>query len=296
MLKYLFTIAVFALFVSIGIAQENSIVNERMLWSNLREICEVGGNTYSTFFNRFEGDTLVEGKTYKKVFISEDEAARFWIFTEELVREENGRVYYRDQSGNEGLIYDFNLLPGDEVTVTNTLAPDGLKLTMVEIDSVETFDGYRKRWKLILDEFSAPEYWIEGIGSESGVLNSGIGVFLGICGIYYLLCASEAGNQVYVNPFYNTCYYTLLDDGDGFVEKTELPEIKYLPRSKTVSISYPAKSNGQLIITGISGKVMLKSVIPAGQSTFDCSSYPSGIYVVTLIGKESITSARLIFY
>jgi hypothetical protein len=281
---------------SAGMAQDNTIVNEQMIWSNLREVCEPGGNTYTTFYHRFEGDTMVEGKTYKKVFISLDEGARLWSFTDELVREEAGRVYLRDQDGVEGLLYDFNLRPGEEVTVTNPLEPDGLTLLMTGIDSVETANGYRKRWTLVLDEYAAPEYWIEGIGSASGVLNSGTGVFLGICGIYYLLCASEDGNTIYMDPDYQTCYYTLLDDGNHISGEQPATFVTYQPSTKTMVITGESLDGTEFMLNSISGNVVMRATITNGSNRIDCSGIPPGFYVVTVMENNRVKSAKLSLY
>ena len=230
------------------------------------------------------------------MLISEDEGASFWRYTGELVREEAGRVYYRNQNGEEGLIYDFNLKPGEEVTIVNPLEPDGLTLTMVEIDSVEVLDGYRKRWKLILDEFAAPEYWIEGIGSESGVLNSGTGVFLGLCGIYYLLCASEDGQKVYVDPEYQTCYYQLLDGGNDLRQDDDRIRVIYQPLSKSVIITTESRAASEMFVTSISDTRVKRKSFNGSSASINCADLSKGFYVVSVISDKRVKSLKISVY
>ena len=56
-----------------------------------------------------KGDTIVAGKTWKKVYHTSSSKFDF------LVREENKRVYYAPYSGREELMYDFNVAVGDTV-------------------------------------------------------------------------------------------------------------------------------------------------------------------------------------
>ena len=56
-----------------------------------------------------KGDTIVAGKTWKKVYHTSFSKFDF------LVREENKRVYYAPYPGREELMYDFNVAVGDTV-------------------------------------------------------------------------------------------------------------------------------------------------------------------------------------
>ena len=162
-------------------------------------------------------------------------------------------------------------------------------MTMNKIDSVMTNDGYRKRWELVLDEFSPPEIWIEGVGSESGVLNSGTGIFLGLCGTYSLLCSSDDGNQVYQNPEYEGCYYNLLDDGN-FIEEKKV-DIFYQPQHKRLLIK--ARVSDQIVVTNISGIRLYQETIRSEETTISTLRFQPGLYVITVIGKSSVISNKI---
>lgn len=289
--RFLLFSLIIACLVSIR-AQEYSLVEEGLLWSSLQDNCTPGVTSYRSFFNRLNGDTLIDNKLYKKVQLAEDEDAQQWNYTNEFMREENNRVYYfGDGLEKEFLIYDFNLETGAEVTVWNPLVPDGLKLLVVNVDSILMFDGYRKRIELITNEFSSSEFWIEGVGSEYGLLNSGGGIFLGICGNYFLLCLSENNFQVYQNPDYQTCFYNLLGE-----EENELDKIDYVYHSlsKKLQVSVPENYPISLMVTNISGIVMYRITMDSPTGEIDFSFLGPGLYVVTAFGERSSFSKKIL--
>lgn len=273
-------------------AQERVLVEEGMLWSSLQDNCTPGVLNYRSFFTRFKGDTILNEKLYKKVQIAEDEDAQQWMFTNEFVREENNRVFYLgDGLEEEFLIYDFNLEAGDEVTVWNQLVPEGLALLVVNVDSIFMFDGYRKRIELIKNEFSSSEFWIEGVGSEYGLLNSGGGIFLGICGNYFLLCLTENEVQIYQNPNYQTCFYNLLGEEENDLDKIEMV---YNSLTKKVQVSVPGNSVTRLIVTNISGVVLHSSTLNSPKGEIDFSYFGKGLFVVTALRERSSFSKKIL--
>lgn len=273
-------------------SQENIIVDESKMWSNMQENCLPEGNQYTTFFHRFEGDTVIDGNTYKMVWIAEDEYYQEWFFYGAFVREENGKVYYREYFGEEGLIYDFNITLGDTITISNPLAPEGILLTFEEIDEVETEDGYRERWKLVKDEFSIPEYWIEGIGSESGVLNSGTGVFGGYCGSYTLLCLHENDEPVFLNPDFETCYYMLLDDGNNISDQEQF-SMKYNRNLKKINFEFAGNNLKQIMLTNISGVPVFRSESRETNISIDVHNLHQGLYIATILQNGRVSTRKL---
>lgn len=293
-----YTLFIFiTLFLAVQLHTQNIIVDENKMWSNMQEHCLPEVTTYTTFYNRFEGDTIIDGKSYKMVMIAEDEDYSEWFFFGSFIREENGRVYYREYLGEEGLIYDWNLELGDTVTIDNPLAPGGLLLTLEEIDSIETNDGYRERWKLVKDTLSLPEYWIEGIGSQSGVVNSGTTVFGGLCGGYTLLCASEYDYTVYQNPEYETCYYMLLDDGDEIRAENDLNFDVLISKSqRKMEIRFENDQEKMLMVTNLNGITVSKTQSRDETISIDLNAYPKGVYIVTLIQDRNMLSKKVMVF
>lgn len=295
-LRLFFAISILLLTHSGFYAQENHIVVDNKIWSIVQENCLPEGNVYTTLYHRFEGDTLIDGKHYKRVLFAEDELYQEWFFSGSFVRETEGKVYLREFLGSEGLIYDFNLQPGDTITINNPLAPDGLLLMLTEIDSVETLDGYRTRWKLEKDEFSPPEYWIEGIGSQSGVLNSGTGVFGPLCGSYTLLCEKEDDITIYQNPEYETCFYILLDVDDHQQKNSFSFEIRHITGEENVIVLFDNNEPRQVFVTSITGKHLLKNQTSDQQFSISGSTFTKGLNIITSIQDRQVYSRKVMIY
>lgn len=261
----------------------------------MQENCEPDGTSYITFFHKFGNDTLLYGRSYNKVMIAEDEDADQWFFDNQYVREENKRIYLMNEFGEEGLLYDFNLELNEKVVIGNELVTEGIHLTFTAIDSVLTADGYRERWKLEKDDFSPPEYWIEGIGSESGVLNSGTGVFGGFCGSYTLLCYAEDDVHVYQNPFFETCYYNLLEDGNNINAGNEDVDIRYIPSNNQITVDWNDNDEHTVVLINIQGKIIRQSR-SSSSFRFNTSGLRPGIYVITVANINSFDAKKLMIY
>ncbi len=122
------------------------------------------------------------------------------------VREEDKRVYFRKKIEqnyqDEVLLYDFNLTVGDTVTV-NWM---GQQLMVLEESEVEINGTMRRQLGLASYSDEAKEvgeYWIEGVGSTYGFLNSGYEGWTGA--FVHLLCYHKNGNLVWDNEEFDDC-------------------------------------------------------------------------------------------
>ena len=162
-------------------------------------------NDYHTEIQSIRDNINLDGVDYKLVWTeSVYDSKRI----AGAVREEGRRVYYRKKTGEdyeaEVLLYNFNLTVGDIVAV-NWM---GQQLMVMEVSQVEV-DGVMRR-QLGLGAYSIgyppteiDEYWIEGVGSTFGFLNSGSE---GMGGAFItLLCYHENGNLVWDNEEFDDC-------------------------------------------------------------------------------------------
>lgn len=109
--------------------------------------------------------TIINGRGYRQLL---RESANYpgWSGYGTYMREENGRVYTLDFSGNEELVYDFTLVKGDSLeSIVNSYK------TKLKVDSTNTLvtnDGVsRKRLYLSLycqGNLVEKPIWVEGIG------------------------------------------------------------------------------------------------------------------------------------
>ncbi|MBR3491834.1 MAG: T9SS type A sorting domain-containing protein [Bacteroidales bacterium] len=162
---------------------------------------------------KVEGDTFVEGTNYKMLFTTQSENYTDWELCG-LLRETNeGQVFHRNFSwnhtfGNETLLYDFSMQPGDSICYDEELAAC-LKLLSVNDTLLEGENKTRKKYVFRYEENGCPsshgyETWIEGIGSEYGLLGPGSRFLMG--DVTDLLCYYEDEDIVWQNPDFNSCY------------------------------------------------------------------------------------------
>ncbi len=292
MLRVLTTTIFLSIFL---ITNSQEIVNPSKLWSSMEEHCQPWGSTYSTDYLRFESDTIIDDYTYKHVWISEDEDHEEWNFYGAFIREENNRVYYRQMFGEEGLIYDFNLELGDSVLIDNPRAVGAIWLFLAEVDSVETVEGMKERWRLISNEYPNSEYWIRGVGSRTGVLNSSSGIFGGLCGLYTLLCQKEDGELIYVNPEYQSCYLYTTGRDEG--EKINDPiRLKYDKFQKSVTVIFSGNSEKEIILSNITGHTKSSISNSLESTTLSLLNNPAGIYIITVLQDGNRYSKKFILH
>ena len=148
---------------------------------------------YSITIWKMQGDTIINGRLYKKVtgthwydscFIYEDTALK--------------KVYCLNAgSSSEFLLYDFNLQVGDTLPGSCSMVVD---------KTVEHFAG-KNRIKITFDYYSPDtQIWYEGIGS----LTQGVFFYKCIIGSYdWLLCYFENDTLIYHNPSLNNDCFTL---------------------------------------------------------------------------------------
>jgi hypothetical protein len=191
----------------------NTIVNDNSTWSTLsympispgKDIVGVKTNYYF-----FDGDSIFNEKTYKKVFYYSDEQHTERFFAG-LMREENKITYLKTTNPNtdiEAKLYDFSVETGD--TFEHTLASGGyigtIILQVLQSDSVLINNELKKR--LIIaerDRRLALDTIIENIGSLQGLLYPLI--YTGTGSVQELLCYTQNDVLLYQNPKRAKCYY-----------------------------------------------------------------------------------------
>ena len=191
---------------------DNMIVNENNVWSTLETHCMPNGNNYSTYHVKFEGDTMIDGFDYKRMWRSDTEDHLEWNFYGFIRENEDHEVFVRPPDYIEGKIYDFGVEVGDSVVAKNIyLNSDTLHFVVTDIDYVEMLDGLLHK-QITLFEYinQQEEIWIEGLGSLYGILNSCNNAYGSMCGSYKALCYEESDILVYHDPEYSTCHFESL--------------------------------------------------------------------------------------
>lgn len=266
--------------------QYNSqLIDTTKHWSTVDEYTAGGGIPYS-FYNKFSEDTLIGNVNYYKVYSSYDEFMTEWELTG-FIRDNNDKVYLRNLNNDEGLIYDFGAQIDDTIHINNNLSWwSGWQLDVVVsgIDSIyiEPAGEYRKSILVREAAFPNPLYetWIEGIGSEAGVLFSGFKIMGATGTVYSLQCYFENQEIIYKNPFHSICFYPTVGT----------PEINQL-KNNIQLFPNPVKGISHLIIddpnhnsltiriynsTGIF--IEQHKVVSPTRIKINSNNYPKGMY------------------
>ena len=337
MKKLYFTTLILLAFALNGMAQITyyPLVHEDddQQW-NVLYITEPYHYTWNTEIQFIEGDSIIDGIAYRQVWRKDsyDTGLRLKGF----LREESKRVYYRQLSNDgleeEVLLYDFNLMVGDTVTVNwgNTM------LLVLEESEVEVDGTMRRQLGLgnpdngVSPFNEVDEYWIEGVGSTHGFLNSGHEPWSWFGSFDHLLCYYENDNLIWDNEEFDECemnndIVTFFDEASGlnfnitgentvevtcremysgynlYVDDIVIPEtVTYKGITFTVTaVGDRAFANSQGLLTSV---IVPNTVTTIGELAFASCPYlhtvvlPNSVKVVgnkTFMACPSLTSVQL---
>ncbi len=292
-MRYLLATTIVFLITTTFAQRQNQIVEPWKMWANLHIYCHSTGTEYSTDFIRFNGDTVVDGISYKKVEYAEDEAHENWNFYGYFIREENKKVFLKRPFEPEGLIYDFTLQNiGDTVTINNPVTNSALFLTLTAIDSVETTGGWRQRKKFSAEGYEPEEYWIDGIGSGSGVLNSGMAVFGGLCGAAELLCEHEYDTLVYQNPQYGSCY--IVTTGMEEINGNSVVSVYFNNGNNELVLKFKNSGKKEIVVYDINGRTLKSFTTLENYAAIYLTPEINGLIFISISGNNKRITKKLL--
>ena len=189
--------------------------------ANNVETCYLQTTTYGL---RINGDTVINGTTYKKLYKDIDYMERTLLYAypadagnsleqqqrievntvlmDDCLREEDGKVYeYLPNRQSEILLYDFSLCVGE-------YCPEGYagpRTCINNIDTVAVDNRPFRRFHLSIENIGdkADRIWIEGVGHPNGLLQVW-GAELNDGKTYEMLSCYEDGQCIFTsNDFYS---------------------------------------------------------------------------------------------
>lgn len=214
-MKFYILIIFCLLLLKFGLTQEyHPLVEENKKWY----ILETGlANYYQSSIYKCESDTVIGQEIYQIVYISGDESPEIWSKFGFIKEDENHKVYFSlyrpDQPSyfEPELLYDFSAQINDSLSITSILynEPYPLDIVITAIDSVWVEGSFRKRtW---YDCAYQDNYWIEGIGSNNGLV--ALGFYCAIaCPTCDLQCVKYQDLTIYPDGFTGSCFYVGIDD------------------------------------------------------------------------------------
>jgi hypothetical protein len=269
-----------------GVSQSGKmIVDENRIWSTLAVHCLPNGTSYSTYFISLEGDTIIDGLQYSKMWYCDEPDQVNWMMYGFIREDADKKVYLRAPDYIEGMVYDFGCSIGDTLIALNIyLNNDSLHYVVSDIDSVLLLDGYKKRISLYEYINQTEEVWVEGLGSYYGILNRGYYAYGSVCGGSVALCFKDTGSLIYQNPDYSTCYYASTV-GLG-TKLSEEVNIYPNPAKDFVNIEVRDNKMNEIIVYGMNGKNIFKKIYSDNKIILNLHEVDKGIYFVQIISND----------
>jgi hypothetical protein len=272
-----------------------SLVIENRTWSNTWIGTEHGDHFHS-YYIKFEGDVIINNRSYKKIYKSEDESQLTWKLHGYIREDSSKKVYiYDEYYQQDQLLYDFGLQIGD------SLLPPNHPFYMYVCDiKYINFENSTDSFKQIDISYGPncdwPEItWIEGLGSTGGILNGLPEV--GLCCIEQcLVCYFESDTLIYHNEGFNTCFPQGFPEGiDQYDERLQPIKVLYDKNQIIFDFGDLITVKSKLKIFNLNGN--LKTMISLdGEKNFILPQkyFIPGFYVYTFQNKAENLSGRLI--
>ncbi len=272
------------------------LIEEGNVWNVLREAPGLNPvPDQATYTYAVGGDTIINELVFRKLCFSLEEIPGEWIL-EWAIREESDRKVYAWSfaQAEERLLYDFAAVAGDTISVF----PDIPEITLV-VDSVTSIEingsmrpmhwlsVYSSDWKSLYGQ----ETWIEGIGSNKGILGSGTSAFVGSTD--WLLCKWENDELIYMNPQYNKCYIVTK------LEELYLPNSLQLspnPATNEVWLQLPENmplTQAQIELVSPTGRLLYSAKPESRFHKIATARLPAGLYFVRLWNGDRWVSGKV---
>ncbi|MDY0078917.1 MAG: hypothetical protein RBR87_16740 [Bacteroidales bacterium] len=133
------------------------LIQERNTWNVLSVAGAIFDTTYSTITYKLTGDTIINSKTYKMLYSSQEEQAVNWNLWGFMREDTDKKVWLRMPSDEEEfLAYDFSIGVGDSVLVGM------LNTEYLRVDSISEIEiNQSQRKKFWLSAINYPSYYKE---------------------------------------------------------------------------------------------------------------------------------------
>jgi hypothetical protein len=227
------------------------------------------------------GDTTINNVDYTKLFYSDEPNPASWDLFDLMREDATKKVWLQgNDPSDEILLYDFALTAGDSTLLGNC------SYDYVYVDSTASIlvnDTPRKKYWLSASNGRYQETWIEGVGSNKGIIYSGSVYWTG--GHYWGLCMMHNGELVYRNPNYNFCYFTNVS-----INEPESLVFQAYPNPSgaggvVFSFSDLAMgTNTQLKVFNVHGQQIHMQNISSHQPPIHLSTadWPAGVYIAAI--------------
>ena len=265
------------------------IVSEENKW-NVRN-SEVLYNIISTEKWHISGDSIYNGHECKKIWYYLWQKDLPYTFSG-LLREDSNIVYYIPPGDQEGILYNFNLLPGDTCQIINWCASE-FSIIVTGMDTIETFYGIqRKRWFLNNSPYN---YWIEGIGSNNGPLHTNMESQCSDWFDWSLLCFYHSDSLLYKWSETGDCTATSVNiDKCDHAENIKIYPIPVQDKFEVRSAEFEVEC---VEIYNVGGQKIFAKEYPGSTNIeIDACNFNTGMYVCRIMFSDRTVIRKLVKY
>ncbi len=270
-----------------NISKAQSYFENDACWTEFTININTNGVVYKNQYY-LEGDTILNGKTYKKVIgklPNNSEQPTYYIGA---IREEAGKVYanykyYESRGIGDFLLYDFTAKVGDSI---RSIAPEGelsRRPVVTKIDTIELQTG-EKRKRFFLDQ-SIEKIWIEGVGSVGGLFSDAYEHPTNYT-TTHLVCYKQDGIEYYKNN--NFCPDgTCCDAITGLENPKQVGQISFLspnPTNRFIQFNFSEniEQYKSIKLFDSLGNLLQNSTKTNNNLVLDLSNYSNGLYFVVI--------------
>lgn len=245
-------------------------------------------DTYYTNRYGIFGDTIINSKSYKKVYYIDCFSQSFDITTSTYygaVREDSLKKVYLNLNSVDYLQYDFQLSIGDTFHYEDPLWPDDLYVN--NIDSILINGNYRKRYEVYPHYSGWTGYWIEGIGNTASLF-----LYLFPHGNFnnYLSCYYENFDLIH-DPYPQCCEFTTnIESINSNNNLVVFPN----PTSKHLNIRFSNEENRVIQLYDCQSRLILSKSFDNCDVKLSINDITSGIYILKIIENNSIIERKII--
>lgn len=234
--------------------------------------------TFEELHNQGEDETI-NGMVYHTIYrLTQSEFELLGAY-----REDGAQVYYCKWNGSdyddEVLLYDYELEVGDWFN-----DDDDHPMEVTAVTFITDHNGVqRKKYEFsFIGLEDETEFWVEGVGSSKGFVNSGNYTPTEDGAIFHLLCYHVDDDLIYVNPEYNTCDVTELNENNAQSTVTIYPN----PANNVVKIM---NTDGMTIsmveVIDVLGRTLISS---ENSDEINVSNLTEGQYFVKIQGETTL--------
>jgi len=242
------------------------------------------GTSTSRYF--VDGDSLIDGDLWSRMFVQGTIAPLSTALFQGLVRQTADVVLFRDDQAAVDTLYNFGLQVGDSMRYVSSFYDT--YLPVVAMDSILIQGAYHKVFRfgqhpLSLEELLS-DTWIEGIGSIHGPLAprmpSSLGFNFGMPDSTRTTCFLQNDLLLWNHPSYAACAVNVLLSVSSL---NAGPSLRIHPNpGSSFQLAGLHGGSAQLRVLDMQGRLVRDGIVISERTSVDVEDLPPGTYIVAV--------------